>query len=685
MTQHQPGSGASGSSARTPDSSGAAFRRLRALLQQGIEFQNRNQLSDARRSYERALQVDPNSFDALQLLGVVRFRSGDFPGGIALLQRALDQHPAHAPTLNNLGNALRGAGDLHAAIATYRRALHHFGGSHALALRNLGSALLDAGEHAEAALHLHKALELAPGDAVLWCWIGHLRRGLGENPGAIQAYERALDLDPSLVEAQRGLGSVFRDSGNDARAAAAYEQVLEQSPDNLRCRVSLAEVNLGLAAWADWESQVAMIVRASPQAAHGANPFSLSFLTEDPEAARKYADAAAAAALAATEVLPARAHPLPGADGRIRLAYITPDVRDHPVAWLIAGVLENHEPSRFDVRVYALGPEEDSPIRARIASAAGRFIALANPTHRELAMRIAADQTDLLVDLAGYTKGGRPAVLAARPAAVQINWLGYPGTFGGSLADYLITDEFATPPGSDGHYAENLVRLPDTFMPCDRTRAVGKPASRSSYGLPEDAVVLCSFSQVRKINPALFACWMTVLQQRREAVLWLRHESEMTVANLRREAAARAVAPDRLVFAPWAASRAEYLARYCVADVALDTFPYGSHSTAPDALWAGCPLVALAGRSFASRVSGSVVRAAGVPELVAHSAAQYQTLIDSLIRNRALRLGLRSQLEQLRSSSALFDIRRFLGNLECAYATMHARAQRGLPAMSFNI
>ena len=653
--------------------------QLRTLVAEGLRYQQYGSLQDAADCYERALRLDSKWFDALQLLGVLRFRGGAVEVGIKLMRRALAIEPNHAPTLNNFGNALRAAGRWHEAIAAYRRALANTNPPHPMMLRNLGSALVEIGEYNEAAVLLGQARALDDRDAELHCWIGHLGRGFNLPVEAIGAYSRAVALNPSLSQAYRGLGSALRDVGRHDEALDAYRQALKIEPGLLPARVFRANLALSLAAWQDWEADRQLLLNESPNRLAAVDPFSLFYVTDSRAVLRRYADAFANQTMAQAPRLAPSPRRSRDPVERIRIAYVSGDIREHPVAHLTAGMFKHHDRSRFEIRVYAIGDDPTSPLRQRIAADCENYISLLPLSDAELAQRLQADENDIVVDLMGYTQTGRPRLLAARPAPVQVGWLGYPGTLGGPFMDYLIADEFTVAPGTEGDYAERIVRLPETFQPNDRERLVAEPLSRSAYGLPEAAFVLCSFNHAQKINPPLFDVWMQILRSVPNSVLWLTVRAGDTVLNnLRREATARGVDPERLVFAQRVPSNADHLARYRVADIALDTFPYGSHTTASDALWAGCPLVGLAGESLASRVSGSILRAAGLPELAADSFESYRELVVSLANDRSRLREIRERLAANRLTCPLFDTPRFVRALEAAYQMMHERAQAGL-------
>lgn len=652
--------------------------RLRAFVDQGLRCQQYGYVADAADAYCRALELDPKWFDALQLLGVLRFRSGELEAGIELMQRALMHEPNHAPTLNNLGNALRAAGRWHEAIAAYRRAMAN-SSPHPMILRNLGSALLETGQYDEAGQLLGFARSLNDGDAELHCWIGHLGRAFDRPEDAVSAYRRAVALDPSLTQAYRGLGSALRDVGKDDEALEAFGMALKLDPALLAARVFRANLALSQGMWQDWDTDRQLLTAAVPTKTSAVDPFTVFYLTDSRAVLRRYADAFGEQSMAqASQVRPPARHRADN-PGRIRVAYVSGDIRDHPVAHLTAGIFARHDRTRFDVRVYALGDDEAAPLRNKIAAGCERFVPLNLVGDAELAARLHADENDIVIDLMGYTQRGRPRALATRPAPVLVNWLGYPGTVGSSFIDYLLADEFSIPPGAESDYSEKIVRLPDTFQPNDCDRPINESPARSAYGLSEASVVLCSFNHPQKINPPLFDVWMDILRTLPDAVLWLSVRAGPARDNLRREAAARGVDPARLIFAERVPENADHLARYRMADLALDTFPYGSHTTASDALWAGCPLVALIGESLASRVSGSVVRAAGFPELVTDSFESYRDLILTLAGDRDRRHALRARLAASRLTCPLFDTARFVSALETAYVLMHERSRAGLP------
>jgi predicted O-linked N-acetylglucosamine transferase (SPINDLY family) len=295
-----------------------------------------------------------------------------------------------------------------------------------------------------------------------------------------------------------------------------------------------------------------------------------------------------------------------------------------------------------------------------------------------MARRMADDDCDIIVDLTGWTQGTRSTALRFRPAPTQMQWLGYAGTLGARWCDYIVADNVLVGAGEERYYAEKIIRLPHSYQASDDRRLVAEPSPRAAHGLPEDAVVLCSFNQAFKITPDIFDVWMEVLRAVVPSVLWLPENPPGVMAAIRREAGRRGVAPDRLVFAPRVPDIALHLGRLGHADLALDCFPYGSHTTANDALWAGVPLIALAGETYASRCSASILTAAGLGDLVTTSLPAYRDIVLRYATDRSARAALRQRVRDARQSP-LFDSRQFTRDLEAAFEIADARRRAGSP------
>ena len=350
--------------------------------------------------------------------------------------------------------------------------------------------------------------------------------------------------------------------------------------------------------------------------------------------------------------------------------------RTDPVAFLAAGVFEHHDRSRFEVTAFAFGPEAKDPCRRAMTRAFDRFVDVRQKSDLEVAVLARDLEIDLAIDLNGFSDSCRTRIFALRAAPVQINFLGYPGTMGAGFMDYLIADGAVVPRAHQAHYAEKIAYLPGSFLPFDSTYAIADTAyTREQLGLPSAGFVFCCFNNSHKITPEVFDRWMSILSRVEGSVLWLSQFSAETSDNLRKEASRRGVDARRLIFADRMASLPEHLARLRAADLFIDTFPYNAHATALDALWAGVPLLTYAGESFASRVAASLLRTAGLPELVAGSPADYEQMAQALAAD-PVRLGrLRRSLGQ--RAAPLFDTQRYTRNLEAVYQTIYDRYHAG--------
>lgn len=365
---------------------------------------------------------------------------------------------------------------------------------------------------------------------------------------------------------------------------------------------------------------------------------------------------------------------------RLRIGYVSSDLREHAVGFAMTDVLELHDRERFEIHAYYCGIGRTDSTQARIKKGVDHWTDINRLSDEQAALQIAEDGVDILVDLNGYTKDARTKVFAHRPVPIAVNWFGFPGTMGSPYHHYLIADPFVVPPESELYYSEKVLRLP-CYQPNDRKRVVaGKRPSRSEAQLPENAFVYCSLNGMQKLTSITFERWMTILAQVPNSVLWLLTGTKETNERLRQFAAQRGVAPERVVFAD-KLPNPEHLARYPLADLFLDNFPYGAHTTAADALWMGVPIVTFAGRSFASRVCGSVVQAAGLGELVCETTDSYVARAVELGRDREKLAAIREKLIAGRDASLLFDTPKLVRNLETLYQQMWSEFERGaLPA-----
>jgi predicted O-linked N-acetylglucosamine transferase (SPINDLY family) len=370
---------------------------------------------------------------------------------------------------------------------------------------------------------------------------------------------------------------------------------------------------------------------------------------------------------------------------KIRIAYVSADFHAHATSVLMAGVFERHDRNRFELVALSFGPDDGSEMRARVKNAFDRFVDVREKSDAEIAALMRQWEIDIAVDLKGYTKDHRSGIFAFRPAPIQATYLGYPGTMGAPYVDYIIADATVIPDEHRPYYAEQVAYLPDSYQ-CNDSRGTftDDSVTRAQAGLPEAGFVFCCFNRNYKIAPDTFALWMRLLRDAPSSVLWLLEDNPDAKRNLEREAEAHGMASGRLVFAQ-RVSASEHLARHRLADLLLDTQPYGAHTTASDALWAGLPVLTALGTTFASRVAASLLNAVGLSELIADSLEAYEASALRLARHPDALVAIKNKLAANRDNCPLFDTARFTRNLESAYVAMWQRRQRGEPPRSFSV
>jgi protein O-GlcNAc transferase len=648
--------------------------------------------------FTAVLRAVPGHPDALYNLGVMALAANDWPAARKHFEAALASHPAHTDAMVNLAIACEQLQQPVEAAQLLQRALAIAPG-HPHAHANLGNLRMQAARYAEARLHFEAALAAAPGLPTAMEGLGAVARAQGRHGEAVRRLQELTRVDPASPTAWAALADSLLQTGDLDAADGAADRASALDPAlvwawSLRAQLRvlrgelataielLAEgfrktdntVLLGMLAQlsrriCDWPCWTAAWQTLKPRILRGeeaGTPFAL--LCEDLSAAELCAYTRTWAGQRFAGIGVDKTVPPKPRDSRqrVRIAYLSSDFQDHPAAYLVAELLELHDRARFEVYAYSYGPRDDGAMRQRIISAVDHFVDIAWEPDDLAIERIRNDGIDILVDLKGYTVGDRLGIMARRASPVQITWLGYPGTTGTPFIDYLIADPYIIQPGEEQSCSEQVLRLPHCYQPIDRKRIIAEPLARSIYGLPESGLVFCCFNQTFKITPGMFASWMRILQAVPDSVLWLVDDNRWATANLRTAAAAAGIAAERLLFAP-RLPLAQHLARYKVADLALDTFPYTSHTTASDALWCGCPLVALRGETFAARVSGSILSAAQLPALIAQSLPDYEAKVLKLATHRELLQDIARRVNLARDSAPLFDTPAFTRHLETLY------------------
>ena len=599
--------------------------------------------SDASNSTARELGV-PDLIRSVDLL----VKAGQSQAAVALYGTWVDQngeHPLLYAVLFNYSVALTDAGQLEPA----RQALER-----AIALNpDFMPAYINLGRVHERQGNVGQALTQ---------WSAALSRMNAVNGGAITHKTTALNQSARTLEA----------ADHDAAAEQMLRHSLELDPTQREAIQHLIALRQRQCEWP--------VVLPSERVEHralmkGLSPLSAAALTDDP----LYQLALGWHYNRLDVGDPLDLPPPAGAtasSGPLRIGYLSSDLREHAVGYLMTEVLALHDRENVEVFAYYCGVPSRDPLHQHFQATAHHFINISELDDRAAASRMRADGIQILIDLNGYTRDARLKLVAQRPAPVIVNWLGFPGSMASPYHHYLIADDFIVPPSHERYFSEKVLRLA-CYQPSFRARAMApQTPSRAEVGLPQAAMVYCCFNGAHKINRFTFERWLSILAQVPGSVLWLLGSNELTNERLRGYAEERGVAKDRLVFAQKLANPF-HLARYGLADLFLDTAPYGAHTTASDALWCGVPVLTLSGRSFASRVCGSLVRAAGVPELVCESPDEFVARAVRFGRDRALLEPLRERLSAGRDSCTLFDTPRLVRELEGLYRRTWNDYERG--------
>jgi predicted O-linked N-acetylglucosamine transferase (SPINDLY family) len=593
-------------------------------------------VEDALRSYELAVRYRADFAEARYNCGVLLHQLGRFDEAVLSFQQALKLRPSYVEAHFNLGNSLFELRRFDPALQSYIRALQikeEFAEAH----NNKGNALSELGRSDEALISFQRALQLSPRLAHAYNNSGNTLLAVGRPLEALTAFERALNLDPELDWA---FGM------------------------RLYCKMLLC----------DWNGMADSVENLRRHAALGrrlCQPFVALALSDDLVLHGQLASVAGNASAYVSRAL----EPMTTASRapRIRVAYYSGDFQNHAVAHAMAEFFELHDRRNFEITAFSLGGDPQDPMRQRLEKSFDRFIDVRMRSDREVAVMSRELGIDIAVDLQGYSQGNRPDIFASRAAPLQVNYLGYPGTLGVPYVDYLIADRVLITPATRPNYAERIVYLPHSYLLSDRSRTLDEEAfTRSQLQLPERGFVFCCFNSVYKIAPAAFDSWMRILRRIEGSVLWLKAEQPLAIANLRREAEQRGVSGSRLIFAK-SMPLPQHLARHRAAGLFLDTFPYGAHSTANDALWSGLPILTRAGESFASRVAASLLSAIGMPELIAETELEYETLAVEIASDENRLAQLKSRLEGARRGAPLFDTPRTARAIEEVYRSIHER------------
>lgn len=723
--------------------------QARARFREGLALHQKGQAGPAMALYEEALRISPVQVDALYLSGVLAAQTGNRERALEFFGRAIAVAPAHADARSDRGAVLCDLAQFGPAIEDFDkaialnaahadawygrgRALHALGRfgdaiqSYNAALRidprfaeahnNRGTALRELKRFQDALESFDAAIALQPGYAMAHYNRGGVLRDIGERQAALQSYDRAIALngsyaqahnnrglllrelnrvdeaiesygralaaDPGLAEAYNNRGNALLGNKQHPAAIGDYDRALALRPDIPYAFGMRLHAQMILCDWRDFGGQSAQLAAKIHRGEKAAPAFVALALSDSPALQLRCAE------IWAQDRQPAGAAPgslkRHGRHARIRLAFVSADFREHPGAYNMAGLFENLDRSRFETHAISIGPDAPGEMRDRLKKAFDHFIDAGGRSEFEIAAMMRALEIDIAVDIMGPTEGERGAIFALRAAPIQVNHFAFAS--GASCYDYIVADPVCLPADHQGHVSEKAVRLPHTLFATDRNRPIAaQTPSRAEAGLPKQGFVFCSFNNSYKITPPDFDIWMRLLQKVPGSVLWLRETNAAMPDNLRREAGARGIDPDRLVFAGVAPRMEDHLARHRLADLFLDTLTFNAQTTASDALWAGLPLLTCPGQTMVSRVAASLLAAMDMPELIAPTRESYEERALHLATHPGELSAIRQKLADHRLTTPLFDTQLYARHMEEAFVQMVERYLAGLPAADIRV
>jgi protein O-GlcNAc transferase len=648
-----------------------------AWLGRGNVLYDLNRYDEAFAAFDKALAIKPDLAGAWLGRGNVFSDLKRYDEALAAYEKALAIKSNLEGAWLGRGNAFYGLNRHDEAFGAYDKALA-IKPDLAGAWLGRGNVFSDLKRYDEAFAAYDKALAIKSNLEGTWLGRGNAFYGLNRYDEAFAAYDKALAIKPDLAGAWLGRGNVFFDLKRYDEAFAAYDKALAIEPDLVGVEGARLHSKMHLCNWDNISSDCAHLIESVINQKESADPFTFLGISSSAEEQLN-----CASRWVQKKYPPSRVPFWKGAiykHNKIRIGYMSADFRQHPVAYLIAGIFECHDRAQFEITAISIGPNDGSEMRKRLEDSFDKFVDARTLSSDDIARKISEDEIDILIDLNGFTQNGRAEVFARRPSPIQVNYLGYPGTMGASYIDYIIGDPILISASQLGSYREKVVYLPHCYLPHDeRGRAISDRAfERSEFGLSEQSFVFCCFNNAYKFSPKRFRLWMKLLKAVEGSVLWLSESNTTAAGNLRKEAISEGVNPERIVFASRLTSAADYLARYRLADLFLDTLPYNAHTTASDALWAGLPVITQIGSTFAGRVAASLLNAINLPELITETPEEYERRAIDLAMHPEKLAAIKHKLAENRLTSPLFDTRLFTKHIEAAYTAMHERHQTGL-------
>ena len=627
------------------------------IMNRAFKYHSEGNISEAKKSYQYLIKEGFQDIRVFNNYGMILVNLGDLKQAKFFINKVIELNPKDELAYSNLGGILKDLGEFEEAVFSIRKAIK-LNPSNALSHCNLGGILKDIGDFEEAELIIRKAIKLNPNNAASHFNLGGTLKELGKLKEAILSINKSIELNPDFSESYSLLGSIYEDLGKSDHAIKFYKKAIQLNEKSSVAKSQLIKCKGNICDWSNKENEKKWLDYIGIEGP-SINPLGLFYYQDDPikqlqrsknlfekRFSRKSIDIS------------------PRKNKKICVGYFSADFRAHPVMYLFSSILKLHDKSKFEIYLYSFTPQEDE--YTEIAKTSGCiFRDIKCLTDIEAVKLARKDNIDIAIDLMGYTKNHRMNIFSYRVAPIQISYLGYPGSTGSNSIDYIIADNILIPKVNEKHYTEKIIRMPHCFQCNDNTKEISQEIiSRKEFNLPENGFVFTSFCANKKITAQEFDVWMRLLKRIKGSVLWLFKSNRYSAENLIKEAMKRNINPKRIIFTSKLPSLKQHLARYSLGDLGLDTFNYNGHATTSDALWSGLPVITKIGKSYAARVSASLLTSLGLEELITTNEEEYEEKAFELASNPEKLIQLKSKLAELRKTSPLYNSNLFTKNLE---------------------
>jgi len=654
-----------------------------AYTNRGIVLKVLNKSEEAIESWNNAIKINSKNFQAYNHRGVALIELKRPKEAIESWNNAIKIKPDFAEAYNNLGNVLNDLKKFDESLKNYNEAIK-IKPNFFEAYSNRGSVLKALNKLEEALNSCNEAIKINPKYAEAYNNRGIILAELKQVDAALENYKNAIKINPNFSDAYNNQGVLLIELKRLDDAKESFESALKINPDSNFLLGRLIATKNNLCDWNSFIENSEKLKNNIEKNKKSSSPFNLLSIYDLPELQKKFTEIFVKEEYPETNSIDPIIKKKP--KKKIRLGYYSADFHNHPVSYLIANLFELHDKSKFELIAFSLGPKKNDEMQNRISKAFDKFINVKSKTEKEISILSRELEIDIAIDLMGFTKNNKFRIFINRCAPVQISYLGYAGTTGTKSIDYIIGDKILIPEKYQKNFSEKIIYLPNSFMVNDPTKKISdKIITREEFDLPKNGFVFCCFNKKYKITPNVFEIWMRLLKKIDGSVLWLFEENSTSIKNLKIEASKGGVDGERLIFANRVPLLADHFARHKLADLFIDTFPYTAHSTCSDALWAGLPVLTRMGQSFASRVSGSLLNAIGLNELITNTEEEYENKAFSLATDPNYINEIKNKLYKNRLTKPLFNVKLFTKHIESAYTAIYDRYNKNLPVENIEI